>query len=197
MDIKINWAKKENYGSSRNLNEIKFLVIHYTAVDGDNAISEGNYFAKNVLKTSAHYFVDSKNVVQSVPDTYVAWHCGGKKLNGAGGSFYGVCKNQNSIGIEICDDVKDGVIHPSEKTIDNAVELTKELMKKYNIPAENVIRHFDVTSKQCPLYFVDDYKWNRDFKSKLTESEYFTGVGFKDGKLYEIDRGKLKNEINV
>ena len=38
----------------------------------------------------------------------------------------------------------------ANKTYKNTVELTKYLMNKYNIPASNVVRHWDVCTKQCP-----------------------------------------------
>ena len=41
-------------------------------------------------------------------------------------------------------------------TVQSAIELTRYLMKKYNIPADHVIRHYDVTGKICPKYFVED-----------------------------------------
>ena len=45
-----------------------------------------------------------------------------------------------------------------EKTEANAIELVKYLMNKYNIPASNVIRHCDVTGKNCPKPFVENVK---------------------------------------
>jgi hypothetical protein len=74
--------------------------------------------------------------------------------------YYKICTNTNSISIELCDTVKDGSYNVSERTLNNAIELTRNLMKKYNIPIENVIRHFDVTGKGCPAYYVDNAKWN-------------------------------------
>ena len=74
----------------------KFLVYHFTANDGDTANANGKYFRKANLKTSAHYFVDDNVVVQSVEDEYVAYAVGGKKLNGNGGKYHGVCTNSNS-----------------------------------------------------------------------------------------------------
>ena len=47
-----------------------------------------------------------------------------------------------------------GKLDVSEATVTRTIELTKELMAKYDIPAENVIRHYDVTHKQCPKPFV-------------------------------------------
>lgn len=166
MNIKTRWANRGNYGSNRSTNDIKYIVIHYTANDGDTDENNGKYFANNVVQVSAHYFVDDDSVTQSVPDNYVAWHCGTKYTY-----KHPKCRNTNSIGIEICDDVKNGVVYPSAKTIQNALELTKMLMKRYNIPKENVIRHYDVTGKLCPMYWcgnaANDAKWKSEFWNKL------------------------------
>lgn len=171
---KTNLADRGNYGISRSSGVIKYIVIHYTANDGDTDESNGRYFHNNVVKTSAHYFVDSDSVTQSVPDNFAAWAVGGSKYASCaqtgGGKLYGKCTNTNSLSIELCDDKKDGKVFASDKTIANAQALTKELMKKYNIPLENVIRHFDVTGKPCPAYFVDEAKWAA-FKAGLEEKK--------------------------
>lgn len=146
----------------------KFLVYHFTANDGDKAINNGRYFGNNAnLKASAQYFVDDDVIVQSVEDEYVAYAVGGKKLSGNGGKYHGVCTNYNSINIELCDTNKNGKLDLSNKTRENAIELGKSLVKKYNIPKERVIRHYDVTGKNCPAYFVKDEKaWN-EFKNEI------------------------------
>lgn len=171
MNLKTNLANKKNYGSSRSTKNIKYIVIHYTANDGDTDENNGKYFKNNIVKASAHYFVDDDSVTQSVPDNYVAWSVGGNKYSNCsktgGGKYYGKCTNSNSISIELCDDVKNGTIYPSAKTITNALELVSILMKKYSIPKSNVIRHFDVTGKSCPAYWVNNSKWKSEFWNKI------------------------------
>lgn len=153
-------ANSSNYGQKRKLSEIKFIVIHYTANDGDTDEANARYFQTPNRHASAHYFVDDDSITQSVHDDTVAWHCGGGLYNNAlkqgGGSFYKQCTNKNSIGIEMCDTKRDKVHNISDQTRANTIELIVELMKKYNISIDNVIRHFDVTGKLCPLYFVED-----------------------------------------
>ena len=174
--LKTNLANRSNFGAMRATTAIKYIVIHYTANDGDTDENNGNYFKNNIVKASAHYFVDDDSVTQSVPDNYIAYSVGGNKYSNTGltggGKYYGKCTNRNSISVEICDDVKNGVIYPSAKTIENAIELTKNLMKKYKIPASNVIRHFDVTGKSCPAYWsessANNAKWKSEFLNKLT-----------------------------
>ena len=179
-EFKTRISKKSNYGGSRSVSAIKFIVIHYTGNDGDTDESNGNYFTNNIVKASAHYFVDDDSVTQSVPDNYIAWSVGGSKYGNCattgGGRYYGICTNSNSISIEICDDVKNGIVYPSEKTIENAVELTKMLMNKYGIAKSNVIRHFDVTGKSCPAYWcgnvLKNEKWETEFLSRLVEEDF-------------------------
>ena len=160
-------ANRSNYGSIRDFSKIKYIVIHYTGNDGDSDESNAKYFENNIVKASAHYFVDDNSITRSVPDNYCAYAVGGKKYNNSGGRLHGTVTNSNSISIELCDVVKNGVVYPSQKTINNAIELTQMLMRKYNIPAHRVIRHYDVNGKSCPLYWVNNTKWENEFWNKL------------------------------
>lgn len=186
-------ASKANYGGTRALSTIKYIVIHYTANDGDTAISNAKYFANGSRGASAHYFVDSKNIVQSVKDDYVAWAVGGNKYDDTtktgGGKFYGICNNSNSINIELCDDIRNGNIYPTEAAISSAIDLVRSLMEKYNISSNNVIRHFDVNGKRCPAYWCGDSQKNakwQDFKSRLEEKVVKQNIKI-NGKIKTVD----------
>jgi N-acetylmuramoyl-L-alanine amidase CwlA len=204
--FKTKLANRGNYGASRSLSKIKYIVIHYTANDGDTDEGNGNYFKNNVVEVSAHYFVDDDSVTQSVPDNYVAWSVGGNRAKNykstGGAKYYGKCTNTNSISVEICDDVRNGVVYPSAATINNAVALVKSLMKKYNIPVENVIRHFDVTGKLCPAYWVDNDKWLKEFRNKLTgvstgTSANKTTAKSEDYNMKTIKKGSTGKTVRV
>ena len=166
--FKVNIANKQNYGGVRSLNAIKYLVYHYTGNDGDSDESNGRHFHDHIVKASAHYFTDDDSVTQSVPDNYVAYSVGGK-CQSRHHPLYKICTNSNSISIEMCDCYKNGKVEITEKTLENAIELGKMLMKKYNIPIERVIRHYDVNGKACPNCnnLLSDKAWNA-FKSRLT-----------------------------
>lgn len=171
VDIKIKTANRSNYGGKRNIADIKYIVIHYTANDGDTDEGNGNYFANNIVGASAHYFVDDYSITRSVPDDYIAWAVGGSKYkNTKGGAFYGKCTNANSISIEFCDTKKNGVYDFTEATMKNAADLVKLLMEKYTVPVERVVRHYDVTGKVCPKPFVDDEKAWKEFKERLVDN---------------------------
>lgn len=149
---------------------IKYLVIHYVGATG-GAKANCEYYAGKYIGASAHYYVDfSGSIWQSVEDHNIAWHCGTK-----GYYYHSACRNANSIGIELCVRNKGSLADTSrdwyfeDATIAAAITLTKELMKKYNIPVDHVIRHYDVTHKLCPNPFVYNHTphtWSA-FKSAL------------------------------
>lgn len=166
MEIKELLAHASNYSKGRHT-AIKFLVLHYTANNGDTAFSNCKYFSGANRNASSHYFVDEKGIYRSVRDMNVAWHCG--SMNGYKHKY---CRNTNSIGIEMCSRIdSNGKFYIKEETIANAIELTKFLMEKYDIPVDNVIRHYDVTGKMCPKPFVEEEKLWLDFKDRLEEEE--------------------------
>ena len=153
---------KYNY-SSRGSAKIEWIVIHDTGNKSPGADAEAHYkYFSSARKSSANYFVDDKGVIQIVGDSKAAWHCGdnqgyGRALNG--------CKNINSIGIELCIN-SDG---DYDKAYKNLVELTKNLMKKFNVPIDKVCRHYDVSRKRCPGTFFDKGLWEK-FKVDIGKS---------------------------
>ncbi len=179
--------------------KIKYIVIHYVGAVS-TAENNASYYANNKLSASAHYFADENEIWQSVEEYNSAWHCGGGLQGANGHTYYGICKNSNSIGIEMCCKKKNGKWYFEQETVENTVKLTKHLMKKYNIPIENVIRHFDVTGKNCPEPYVDESKW-KEFKKKLMGIKELTSandivwelesrgiVTDKEGMLEEINK---------
>ena len=157
-----------NYRSGRGGNAIRYIVMHYTANNGDTAENNGYYFQNPKLNASAHYFVDEKSVVQSVRDDDTAWHCGGA-LESSHHPLHGICMNRNSIGVELCSDKENGKFIFTEATVDRAVELVKYLMQRYGVPVDRVVRHYDVTGKDCPDPWVRDESKFNAFKKRLTE----------------------------
>lgn len=164
-------CNKANYGAKRNTNTIKYIVVHYTANDGDSDSANAKYFQTAGRGASAHYFVDDDSIAQSVADNYVAWSVGGSKWSDCsktgGGKMYGKITNSNSINIEMCDTKKDGKIQATETTMNNTVDLIVSLLKKYNLKPDCVYRHFDVNGKHCPAYLMDSKAWT-NFKTKVT-----------------------------
>ena len=167
-------AARGNHGGTRRAEDIRYLVYHYTGNDGDTDANNAAYFRDNVVEASAHYFVDDDSVTQSVPDLTIAYAVGGNKWadcpQTGGGSMYGVIKNRNSISIEMCATKRDGSLMATEATLARAAELGRALMAKYHIPIDRVYRHFDVTGKHCPAYFMNGDAW-AEFKTRLEDPD--------------------------
>lgn len=170
-----------NYSSATN-RQIKYIVIHYFGALG-TAKNTATYFANAYRGASAHYCVDESSIYQCVEDKNISWHCGGDYY------YHDECRNSNSIGIEVRPlkvssktlNASDKDWYFTEKTIQNTVDLVKMLMKKYNVPLKNVIRHYDVTHKWCPRPFMGtdtntyykttgEIQWSK-FKARLKEEE--------------------------
>lgn len=183
MLIKYNYSKRED--------KIKYIVIHDTgnANVGADVKAHYNYFNSANRGASADYFVDDKIIGKFVEDFNKSWHCGDGK------NKYGI-NNNNSIGVELCINSDCN----KEVAMENLVELTKFLMKEYNIPCENVVRHFDASKKLCPNSFkANDWALWKEFKFKIsteTVCDYMSKV-YKNGSTREdvFSDEKLTNKI--
>lgn len=184
QNLNNNYVEKD----SRN---IEYIVIHYAANFDGKASGSANWYGPRPV--SAHYAVGSDGIFQTVEDKNVAHHCGGETYPASkeygGMSLHGICTNSNSIGIEIAsvspNSNYNGPYTFDETAVNNAIALVNELMAKYNIDKDHVVRHFDTTGKACPAPMVpkayleslgmavasshDDKAWDK-FKSKLNGS---------------------------
>ena len=133
------------------LEEVKGIVVHYTANPGTTAIQNRSYFesVKDTQKTkaSSHFVVGLEGeIVQCIPSTEI--------------SYASNERNVDTLSIECCH--KDETGQFTQETYDSLVELTAWLCGKFNLPVENVIRHYDVTGKECPIYYVkNEDAWKR------------------------------------
>lgn len=152
----------------------EWIVIHYVGAVS-SAEANAKYFNNEYRGASAHYFVDETSIWQVVEDKDAAWHVGGAKV------YYNTARNNNSIGIEMCCKKKDGEWYIEPETIENTIWLTQQLMKKYNIPIDHVVRHYDVTHKICPEPFVRKEALWKSFIRKVKGEDKML-----DGKIVEM-----------
>ncbi len=155
-----------NYRAGRT-QPVRYIVMHYTANNGDTARNNCDYYHRvGGLQASAHYFVDEHGAMQSVREGDTAWHCGAE----AGRRYWHPeCRNANSIGIEMCSRKRaDGSYYILPETVANAAALAREIMQRYGIDTEHVLRHYDVTGKRCPMPWVDDPAQWTAFLAMLT-----------------------------
>lgn len=97
-----------------------------------------------------------------MPDMDTAWHCGAKAYR------HSECRNSNALGIEICSR-KDGngKYYLKTEAVTNAIQLTERLMAQYNIDVNHILRHYDITGKNCPAPMVEDPGQWTNFKKRL------------------------------
>ena len=169
-----------------SISRIKYIVIHYVGALG-GAKENCQYYAGGNRNASAHYFVGFDGEIwQSVEDANIAWHCGASSYK------HGECRNANSIGIELCVRKRntasmgatDKDWYFEDATVEAAAELTRYLMDKYDVPASNVIRHYDVTGKICPnpyVYNTTAHTWD-EFRKKISGG----AVAPTTDKLYRV-----------
>ena len=159
QEIKINEKLVKYNFSKRTEGKIKYIVIHDTGNKRSGADAEAhfNFFNGGDRQSSAHYFVDDKQILRVIKDIDRSWAVGD------GRDKYDIT-NENSLNIEMCIN-SDGDFN---KTYLNTLKLTKHLMEKYNIPLKNVVRHYDASRKICPNIFKENNweKWNK-FKDDL------------------------------
>lgn len=126
------------------LKEVNAIVVHYTANPGSTAIQNRNYFEglkeSHETMASSHFIVGLEGeIVQCIPTAEV--------------SYASNERNNDTISIECCHMEKDGRFE--QTTYDSLVELTAYLLGKFDLTTEQVIRHYDITGKSCPKYYVE------------------------------------------
>ena len=137
-------------------NGITGIVIHYTANPGSTAQENRDYFNglqySQETSASSNFIVGlAGEIIQCVPTWEVAYASNDR--------------NYDTVSIEVC--------HPDEtgkftnKTYRSLVQLTAWLCVKFDLTEDDVIRHYDVTGKNCPKYFVEHEDAWADFKANV------------------------------
>ncbi len=137
--------------------KITGIVIHYVANPGSTAEQNRSYFEglKDSHETyaSSHFIVGLEGeIIQCVPTSEVAYASNDR--------------NHDTVSIEVCHPDETGKFN--DATYDSLVELTGWLCEYLEVPVDNVIRHYDVTGKLCPLYFVEHEDAWEQFKDDVT-----------------------------
>lgn len=151
----------------------KALVIHWTGntAKGADAVANRNYFENHPeAKVSAHYIVDDHQIVQCIEETKMAYHVGAKQYKPEALARLSSYPNNCTIGIEICVN-SDGNFN---RALKNAVTLAADICRRYGWGKDHLWRHYDITGKHCPAFFVDDkVAWAYGFGSAKQGWERF------------------------
>ncbi len=142
------------------LEEVKGIVVHYTANPGTSAKQNRNYFEnlKDQKKTfaSSHFVIGLEGeIVQCVPCNEIAYASNDR--------------NEDTISIECCIEDEDGKFN--QETYESLLHLVTWLMGRYDLTTEQVIRHYDCEGsnhKNCPKYYVENEQAWKQFKVDLS-----------------------------
>ena len=157
---------KKNYSPNfstpkRNLNMIKYLIIHYTGMLSENKAI--NRLTDVNSKVSCHYFIKKNGqIIILVPEKYISWHAG----KSAWKNYKSL--NRYSIGIEIQNPGHNNKYENfNSKQLDSTIKICKYLKKKYNIKSKNILGHSDISyeRKKDP---GEKFPWKLLAKKKLS-----------------------------
>lgn len=144
------------------LKKVNGVVVHYVGNPGTSAKNNRNYF-ENLKDThersaSSHYIIGLQGeILQCIPLDEIAYASNNR--------------NSDTIAIECCHPDSTGEFN--SYTYESLVKLTAALCKSYGLnPLTDVIRHYDVTGKACPLYFVEnENEWRYFILQVISEME--------------------------
>lgn len=202
--IKINPWTKYNF-SPRNVAP-RYICIHYTANAFSTARQNANYYNGSVVNASADFFVDENDIIQLNLDIphYYSWATGKKWFDGVhGATLWGIATIDKTISIEMCCKTHSGARCPNanspdwyfeDGTVNNTIKLIRYLMKQYNIPIENVVRHYDICGKMCPGIVgwneaTGDVSKYKAFKEAIVNDGEFSDMAVKDFQQSLINFG--------
>lgn len=138
---------------------IRGVVIHYTANPGSSAQENRDYFNglqySGQTQASSNFIIGLKGeIIQCVPTWEVAYASNER--------------NYDTVSIEVCHPDEDGKF--TRQSYQSLVQLTAWLCVKFGLTQNDVIRHYDITGKICPKYFVEDEQAWSDFRESVAEA---------------------------
>lgn len=156
---------------NRPIFKVKGIVIHYVGVNSQPNTIVWNYFeglknqkASDARYASAHYIVGLKGeITQCIPGDEMAYHVGAISYKAKAMDKLSTYPNNCTIGIEMCH-TKEGF---TDATVQSAQELTRYLLQKHKLCPCDVYRHYDITGKICPKFYVEDKSLWDDFKKGI------------------------------
>lgn len=170
---------------------MKNILVHWVGNAGSSAMGNRNYFesckSKRVYASSQYIIGLQGEIIRDIPENEVAYHAGNLTVN------------RNSIGIECCHPDWTGKFNSA--TYNSLVELCVDLCRRYGLTANNIIRHYDVTRKECPKYYVKNpiewIEFKNDVASRLGQASQVVEeiVKGEDEEVRRYENGKTKEIV--
>lgn len=179
--------------SGEKQGSIKNIVVHWVANPGSSALGNRNYFnslaTSHKTSASSHYIIGlNGEIIRCIPEDEVAFHSGSYSMN------------RKSIGIENCHPDWNGQFNSN--TYNSLVELCADICRRYGLSVNNIIRHYDVTGKICPKYYVEHQdawtQFKNDVANKLGQPSTVVTVVEKEGSdepVRKYKNGSTKEKI--
>ena len=144
------------------LSEINGIVVHYVGNPGTTAQQNRDYFeslknqsGSNTTSVSSNFIIGMDGeIIQCVAIDEMAYASN--------------TRNSDTVSIECCHPGKDGRF--TEETYASLVRLTAWLCRELDLKPKDVIRHYDITEKACPKYFVDHPDEWKEFLKDVKEA---------------------------
>lgn len=171
--------------SGEKQNTIQNIVVHWVGNAGSSAVGNRNYFnslaTSHSTSASSHYIIGlSGEIIKCIPENEVAFHSGSYSMN------------RKSIGIETCHPDWNGKF--ADSTYNSLVELCADICRRCGLNVNNIIRHYDVTGKDCPRYYVQNpaewIKFKNDVANKLGQATVSVAVEKVEGSDEQVRRYK-------
>lgn len=171
--------------SGEKQNKIQNIVVHWVGNAGTSALGNRNYFnslaTSHKTSASSHYIIGlNGEILRCIPENEVAFHSGSYNMN------------RKSIGIETCHPDWNGKF--ADSTYNSLVELCADICRRYGLGINNIIRHYDVTGKDCPRYYVQNpsewIRFKNDVANKLGQATVSVAVEEVKGSDEAVRRYK-------
>lgn len=138
------------------------IIVHFSQGPGQTALKVRDFLEHRLSYGGYNFLVDDTNILQLTEDEEMAPHVGGKMTSLFESKFgkqrfyngYSI-QNWHTIGVCFCHPDTTG--KPTDKTYANLVSVLADLCIRYNKGPDNLYRHYDVTGKDCPAYYVKNF----------------------------------------
>ncbi len=133
------------------LEQINGIAVHYTANPGATAQQNRDYFENlkdsQQTQVSSHFVIGLEGeIIQCIPSSEMSYATNER--------------NVDTLSIECCHPDETGKL--KKATYNSLVDLTAWLCSRFILSTDDIIRHYDVTGKNCPKYFVENpEKWEQ------------------------------------
>ncbi len=152
--VSVQLIDNANARTGVKLIEVNNIVIHYVGNPGTTAQNNRDYFNKSDTDVCSHFVIGlDGEIIQCVPLD--------EKSSASNN------RNLDTISIEVCHPDDSGKFN--EESYNSLIKLTAWLCDNSNLKSKDVIRHYDITGKECPKYFVDNESEWKNFLNDVKQ----------------------------